>query len=91
MDFVEVGDNWKNFYWPSQTPVLPRRGNHNVHFLFVNITIISDDCRTHAENVLGVTQQLFHPEGEMERLRQSVTALALVSAIGNLLVVSFEY
>ena len=57
---------------------------HNLHFLFVNIIIILDNCRTHTENVLGVTQQLFHPEGEMERLRQSVTALALVSAMGNL-------
>ena len=44
---------------------------------------ISDNLQSHYDHVLDVTHRLFHPEGELERRRQSFRAVALVSAMGN--------
>ena len=44
---------------------------------------ISDNLQSHFDHVVDVTQKLFHPESELERRRQSFTAVALVSAMGN--------
>ena len=41
-DLVEVGDNWKTFFWPSKSPVHPLEGK--THVIFENH--ITNDYRS---------------------------------------------
>ena len=84
LDVVEVGDNWKNFYWPSKVPIHHLKGKSSTVIIFTLSKLTFLDISDNQTNYVEiVTQKLFHPEAELERKRQSFRALAFHSAMGN--------
>ena len=42
MDLVEIGDNWKTFFWPSKSPVHPLGGKTIIYSLKIYFNVPND-------------------------------------------------
>ena len=79
MDLVEVGQNWKNFYWPSKFPFVPAIGKVFLSLISANINILAESPKN---CVASVNQRLFHSQSDIDR---QIYAVGLISAMGNII------
>ena len=79
VDYVEIGDNWKNFYWPSRYQILTSK-SYLLFSIIISILHISDASRIPS---FDENQDLLHRDRDSDRRRRSMTYVALTSAKGN--------